>query len=250
MRRLAAAFACITFALVGCATDDPVRDTLDRAFAARAPAEPLVGFGGWERDVEGTWRGMPFRSHVVYGRPTLLRQEFEPFGFGRAEVTVSDGKQIFREERGGRARMHAEDVQIFRDVVFDEALLFLAELREPSFARELVDAPSPREGRDVVQLVVASVAISERILTFDAETFDLISIAGNTWTGVGESGREAVETRFHDHTLIDGMRLPSRFEVLVNGVVVTEGRYVRWKPLRDIPTVTNATMVLPSEPGT
>ncbi|MBK6939780.1 MAG: hypothetical protein IPH13_06165 [Planctomycetes bacterium] len=249
MRRFSVAFLFIAIGLCGCASDDPVRGTIDRAFAARAPAEPLVGFGGWERDVEGTWRGMPFRSHVVYGRPTLLRQEFEPFGFGRAEVTVSDGKQIFREERGGRARMHAEDVQIFRDVVFDEALLFLAELREPSFARELVEQPAPRAGRDVVQLIVGSVAVSERVLTFDAETFDLISIAGNTWTGVGESGREAVETVFHDHALVDGMRLPGRYEVFVNGVVVSEGRYVRWKPRRDIPTVTIATTVLPSEPG-
>ncbi|MBL8768918.1 MAG: hypothetical protein JNL94_16215 [Planctomycetes bacterium] len=248
MRRFLSVLASLAVGLVGCATEDPVRATLDRAFAARSPSEPLVAFGGWERDVEGTWRGMPFRAHVVYGRPTLLRQEFEPFGLGRSEITVSDGKRIFREEAGMRAPMHPEDVQIFRDVLFDEAMLFLAELRDPSFARQLVESPEPRGGRPVVQLIVANVAVTERVLTFDAETFDLLSISGNTWTGVGESGREAVETRFYDPTDVDGLRVPTRYEVLVNGIVVTEGRYVRWKPLREIPTVTTATEIAPTPP--
>lgn len=249
MRTLASAVAPLLLALVGCANHDPLRDTLDRAFAARAPSETLVGFGGWERDVEGTWRGMPFRAHVVYGRPTLLRHEFEPFGLGHAEITVSDGQQIFREAGGMRARMHPEDVQIFRDAIFDEALLFLAELRDPSFARELLEPDAAHPAANGVRLAVAHVNMSERVLTFDATTFDLLSIEGNTWTGVGESGREALITRFFDPIDVDGLRVPSRFETMVNGIVVIEGRYLRWRPLREIPTVSTATTTAPDEPA-
>lgn len=210
--------------LCGCAAVPPEQKLLAKALLRRGGEQIVRESGGVIRETTGTLYGIPYRSTLTYRDPNMLRLELEFVGLDMRIERVFDGKYSYQVGGAGVSGLQSDEARALRSQAMDETVFWLVGLEDPNLTVAFEEEPATFRGAAVETLRVGHWTGYSRLLHFDRETHDLIGAQGLKWF---DAGRRPMEIVYSDFRIVEGVRLPLRFELYVDGKLTMDGHHER-----------------------
>ena len=229
--------ACLILCLpltVRAGDDDPTLEVLDQAIRAHGGEKNLARVRMAVRTSQGVTtafgKDIAFAEELVMQLPDRFRQTIELGGGQKGRLLrVLNGDKGWQSSGGPAMEMGAESLRELRDELAVRRLATLTPLTRGEF--KLAPLPEVKVNGEPAVGVKAAQGKTEMKLYFDKKTHLLVKIERRASEGGRMIDKEYV---FGDHKEFDGVTLPTKEVVLINGRKFSEEAGMTYKMPRKI----------------
>ncbi len=219
MRRTLAIWILGMVALAGTAraNEKEARAILDRAIKAHGGTAAMTRAIQFKRSDKGTHSRIPFSSQWVCRLPDKVRLTIEHGGGGKT-VVVLNGDKAWQSDGGPAAELLPARVRELREEAYVDWVATLVPLTKSGFTLSALPKTSV-DGKSVVGVQVKRKGQPELHLYFLESGGLLVKIEREARVAGLKVDKEYL---YSEHKAFDGVKLPTRQTVLINGKKFTE----------------------------